>query len=835
MKKLLDDWDIELFQSPNISITQFFNIMFQNYLKIAFRNLLKSKGYAAVNIFGLAIGIACCLLIVQHLRDELGYDKHHQNLDRLFRICTEFKTGDNDTKMASSPSPMAKELVEHYPEVEAAARIMKTPNTSQFLVKHGGQSFFELNGFLADSSFFRILTYDFVEGDAATSLDAPFNVVISKPMAKKIFGDEKALGQILKISDQYSENDYLVTGVFDPAAYPTHIDGNFFMNMRSGPVGQHFYALPEWAGNNLYHTYIRLSPNASAGALAAKFPALVEEKAGERLRTLGFQKAHYLEPVKDIYLRSDASYATGPLGDMTFVYIFAAIAAFILLIACINFMNLSTAKATIRAQEVGVRKVVGATRGMLSGQFLTEAFLYSAVAVVAAYVMAELALPYFNELAGKELKLDFLNDGTMVVWLLGILLATGLLAGSYPALYLSSFSPVKIFRGKIGDRFSAKQVRKVLVVVQFIVSIALIQGILVIQQQMQYLRHEKLGFEPEAKLVVPLNTSEAAGKYTVLKEAFLQNANVDAVGGTSAAPGMTNIEDMLVYGEGMSQDASVHTMRNWIDPGYLDLMKFEMLTGRTFDAARLADTVGSVVINEGLMKLLGYSEGDVLGKKMFWNWDGNLHTHEIIGVVKDFHAESLRNEVENHMFSWNPREQPRQLVASVATTDLPVLVKDLERRWSEVSPGELFDYFFLNDKLQQAYLTDQRVAGLLFAFTLLAIFISCLGLFGLAAFAAESRKKEIGVRKVLGATVGSIVELLSKEFLLLVAMALVVATPIAWYFMKNWLQDFHYHIAMPWWAFGMAGALALVIAFLTVSFQSIKAALANPVKSLRSE
>ncbi|MEO1259527.1 MAG: ABC transporter permease [Bacteroidota bacterium] len=809
--------------------------MLQNYLKIAFRNLRKFKGYAAINIFGLAIGIACCLLIVQHLRDELSFDHHHTDLEQLYRVTTTFKTGDNETLTATTPSPLAWELAENYPEVAEAARIMKAPNTNQYLVKYEDQSFFELDGFLADSTFFRILRYDFVEGDPQKALNEPFNVVISKTMAEKMFANQNALGRTIKIGDQWGDFDFEITGVIDNDTYPTHIEANFFMNMRSGPVGQHFYALNEWAGNNLYHTYLKLQPNASAAGLEAKFPALVEEKVGDRLRMLGFNKEHSLEAVKDIYLHSEATYVTGPLGDITFVYIFAAIAAFILLIACINFMNLSTAKATIRAQEVGVRKVVGATRSMLSGQFLTEAFVYASLAVVVAYILSELALPMFNQMSGKELRLDLLQDGVIAIWMVGILIVTAMVAGSYPALYLSSFSPIKIFKGKIGDRFSAKQVRKVLVVVQFIVSIALIQGILVIQQQLDFLRQKKLGFEPAAKIVVPLNTREAVTKYPVVKEKFLTNADVHDVSATSAAPGSPNIEDMLVYGEGMSQDASIHTMRNWIDPGYLELMNFELVAGRGFDETRLADTVQSVVINERLMKYMGYSESNVIGKQLYWNWDGNQHSHQIIGVVKDFHASSLREEVDNHMFSWHPEQGLRQLVASVSTADLPQLVDQLNAEWTAVNPSEPFDYYFLNDKLQQAYLSDQRMAGLMFSFTILAILISCLGLFGLAAFAAESRTKEIGVRKVLGATTSNLVGLLSKEFLMLVLLALVVATPIAWYFMQGWLQDFHYHIDMPYWVFLLAGLVALAIAFFTVSFQSVKAALANPVESLRSE
>ena len=809
--------------------------MFQNYLKIAFRNLLKFKGYAAINIFGLAIGIACCLLIVQHLRDELSYDAHHVDKESLYRVGTSFITGDRETETVTGPSPLAWTLVDDYPEVEMAARLLPAPGVSQYLIKKEDRSYFEERGYYADSTFFRTLTYDFVEGDPQTALGEPLTVVLTKRLADKLFANKNALNQTIKIGDQWGENDFKVTGVVDDKKYRTHIDGNFYMNMRSGAVGQHFYALPEWAGNNLFHTYIKLAPGADPKSLEAKFPALVEEKAGERLRTLGFEKSHHLEAVSDIYLYEDAQFTVGPRGDISFVYIFSAIAAFILFLACINFMNLSTAKATVRAQEVGVRKVVGANRGMLAGQFFTEAFFYTLIAVVVAIIAAEISLPYFNQLSGKEIALNMTSDWTLIGWVMAIMAVTTLLAGSYPSLYLSSFNPAHIFKGKIGDRFSAKQVRRALVVVQFVVSIGLIQGILVIQQQMEFLRNKNLGFSPEAKLAVPLNTTTSATNFHLLKEAFLKNGNVKSIGGTSAAPGMPNIEDMLIYGEGQTRDEGSHTSRYWVDADFVAMMDFELLEGRTFEENRMADSAHAVVVNERLIKNMGYTLDDAVGKKIFWNWRGEEHTHEIIGVVKDFHPGSLRSEMDAYAFHWEKGRGVRQLVASVSTNDLPALIADLQKSWEKVNPSEPFDYFFLDDKLQMAYQTDRRTAGLIFTFTLLAILISCLGLLGLATFAAESRTKEIGVRKVLGATTASIVGLMSKEFLWLVILALVIATPIAWYFMNGWLQDFHYHIDMPWWAYGLAGILALVIAFLTVGVQSVKAAVANPVESLRAE
>jgi len=809
--------------------------MIKNYFKIAFRNLVKFKSYALINIFGLAIGLACCMIIIQHLRDEFKYDQHHDNIEQLYRVGSTFKTVDENAITAASPSPLAWELAENYPEIKATTRILKISNAAQHLVTYDSEAFFEKDGLLVDSTFFRIFNYEFLKGDPHSVLNTPYTVVISKEMASKLFKDQDPINETIKIGDQWSEDEYKITGVIDNKKFASHIPGNFFMNMNSGAIGTHFYKTNEWASNNLFHTYVLLHPEASAKSLAAKFPALIEQKIGKKLREYGIEKNFYLEKVASIHLESKAIRQLTPSVDMTFIYIFAAIAIFILLIACINFMNLSTAKATNRAQEIGVRKVIGASRSMLSRQFLVEAFVYTFIAFLLAILIGEMAMPFFNHLSGKELNLYFWEDHQLMIWMLGILLFTAIIAGSYPAIYLSSFSPAKIFRGNIGGRYSAKQIRKGLVVVQFIVSIALIQSVLVIQKQMNYIQQKKLGFNTEAKLVIPLNTSAAAKNHKVLKESFSTIKNVQQVAATSTSPGSPNVSDMTVYGEEQTLDVSNYVLRSTVDPEYMPLMEFELLAGRHFNSDRLMDTVRSVIINEKLMKGLGYNLENAINKNVYRTWNDELTTFKIIGVVKNFHYSTLHREVMNHIFLWMPREQPSQLVASVSTDDLPKLISSFQKEWTNINPNQPFDYFFIDDKLQEAYVSDQRMAKSIYAFTLLAIFLSCLGLFGLAAFAAESRSKEISIRKVLGATVSNIVGLLSKDFLVLVLVALLIATPFAYYFMTNWLEDFHYHINMPWWTFALAGIVALIIAFLTISFQGVKAAMANPIDTLKND
>jgi putative ABC transport system permease protein len=809
--------------------------MINNYLKIAVRNLIKLKQYTAINIFGLAIGMAACLFIIQYIRSELRVDKHHEYLDQLFKVNTTFYVGDNQTRTSTTPSPMAWTLVQDYPEVKQAARLLSPPGVDQFLVRYQDRSFFEKKGFMVDSTFFDVLTFHFVEGSVSTAVRNPYNVVISDQLKAKLFGDRPALGETVEISSLWGSNDYEISGVIDLGMFPSHLDGELYINMRSGAIGDRFYALDEWAGNNLYHTYIKLNQDANPEILESKFPALVEAKAGERLKLLGFNKFHFLEPVKDIYLKSDVQYQIGPNGDIDSIYLLGVIALFILVIACINFMNLATAKAMLRFREVAIRKVIGANRRILSGQFYTEAFLYTGIAIVFSTFLIYACIPWFNLLSGKIIEFNILGDWQLPVWMLIILILASAFVGSYPALYLPSLNPANIFQGKMAVGLSAKQMRRGLVVLQFIVSIALIQGIFVIQQQMGFIREKKLGYSSEEKLVVPMNTESSMENVSVLKNEFLSLGNVRAAGTTTAIPGQINFDDMLVYGEGRDRDDNIFVNVHWVDPEYLQLMEFELLEGRFFDRNRLSDTVRSVIVTENILAGLGYTREQAVGKKLYWTWDEETHEHEIIGIVEDFHMSSFRDEMRGQIFFWDDNSYTGYLVAAVNSSDIDGTIGELQQKWDVHNPAEPFEFYFLDDGLQKAYESDHRLAGLISAFTILAIFISCLGLFGLAAFAAERRGKEISIRKVLGASVQGIVSLLVKDFLFLVLVALIIATPIAWFFMTRWLMGFHYHTALSWSSFVLAGIIAIGIAFLTVGYQSIRAALTNPVEKLGVE
>lgn len=809
--------------------------MLKNYFKIAFRNLWKSKGYASINILGLAMGVTTCLLILQFVGDELSFDQHHVDSENIYRVDTEFLIENQRRKSGSTPSPLAAAIKKDFPEVLESTRIYRAPGVDKFLLKFENQSFFEKQGIFADSNFFEVLTYEFVEGNKTTALDQPFSIVLSDEISKKLFGENNPIGKTIQVNSSWGENDYQVTGVFDKEKYQSHLEGDFYISGTSGNIGRRFHNLQEWGGNNLFYTYVKLQKGTNPETLTSKLPTWLDGYAGNRLKELGMSKAQYLTAVGDIYLRSEGGNWAGGRGDITFIYILIIVAVFILLIACINFMNLATAKATIRAKEVGVRKVMGATRTVLTKQFMTEAFVYVSIAVVIAYIVSLIAMPAFNQLTGKELSLTFFNDFKILFWLVGFILITTFVAGSYPALYLSSFNPVKIFRKDFGKKVSSKQIRQGLVVFQFCISVALILGILVIHQQMEFIKNKNLGFSPEAKLVVPLNTSEAYNNYVPMRNVLLKNNQIHEIGAASSYPGETNLETYFYFKDGQTAKEGFHAFNNVVTPEFMEMMNFELVAGRQFDPSRFADTLNSAVISETAMRGIGFNLDNVLGQNIHSEWQGEKVSLNVIGVIKDYHASSLHNKIQGQVFEWRPQSQTNYMVASVATTDLPKLLTEIKNTWSQFNLSDPFEFQFMEDRLQQNYVANQRMSQLILWGTLLAIFISCLGLIGLSTFAAERRKKEIGVRKVLGASILNIVGLLSRDFLKLVLIALVVALPLSWYGLNQWLNSFAYRIEIGWAVILLASLSAIGIVFITVGVQSAKAALNNPVESLKNE
>lgn len=818
--------------------------MFTNYLKIAWRNLMKNKTFSFINVFGLAIGLTCCMLIALYIHNEMSYDSYHKNLSQIYQVGTTFiKNGQPDDHRANTPAGMGRIMQQEFPEIIKSTRIMgafaEDKTLLQYKTPSGEQkSFYETKGFLADSNFFQLLTYDFKEGNPDFVLSQPNSVVLSEEVATKLFGNEPALDKVIRISSNTNgDYDFKVTGVFRPSKIPSHIDAKFFMSIKGG--GMEGYILnrgDDLASNNMFFTYLLLNPQADVAKLEAKFPAFVDKYAGKDLKAMGFYKKQFLTALRDIHLNSKSKNNVTPPGSKTYLYILASIAVFTLLIACINFMNLSTARSSKRSAEVGVRKVLGAEKQSLVRQFLGESLLMALIAFVFAMVITQLLLPLFSNVAGKEFSFTLGEQTVLMGVFFALALITGLLAGSYPAFYLSSFKPVKVLKGKFTNSLAAVSLRKGLVVFQFFISVVLIVASVVIYNQMHYMRTTDLGFNKEQQIVIPLRSTTAKGIYNSLENELTRNPQIASTGGSLYYPGIFNPSDALLYKDGKTVNEGRRVYMNWIDDSFLQTLDIKLLKGRFFSKEFPADTNFRIVLNEKAVKDLGFASADeALGKFAAMDWQGQTYKYEIIGITRDFHFQDFHLPIEPYGFQLNNVSEFNYMIAHARSGDMQTTLKSIEDTWRKLNPNEPFDYSFLDSDFQKNYKAEIRLSSIVSYFTIIAILISCLGLFGLAAFSAEQRTKEIGVRKVLGASIPNIIGLLSKDFLKLVAISVVIASPVAWYIMNKWLQDFEYRTNISWTVFVITAVSALCIALLTIAFQAIRAALSNPVKSLRTE
>ncbi|WP_353721637.1 ABC transporter permease [Dyadobacter sp. 676] len=805
--------------------------MFKNYLKIALRNLLNNKGYTAINVFGLGLGLATCLLIVLYISDELSFDKHHRSADRLFRIAMEAR----NEKWAGTPGPVAAGIATDFPEVESVARVLKFSGVDRMLLENrGGREtirFYETNGYYADSTLFDVFTYDFKYGNAQTALKRPNTLVLSEPVAEKLFGNADPVGKVIRVGLIFGDFDYTVTGVYRTGR-KSHIDARFFLSMQNGDMGGWVASQNNWAMNNIFHTYVKLHNGADAAAFESKLTPFLNRHGEADLKAMGISKRLFIQPVTDIYLKSNIGNEIAPNGSMTYLYIFGSIAVFLLLIACINFMNLSTARSEKRAKEVGVRKVMGAVRDSLVYQFLGESMMLAFLALAIAVLVVQLLLPYFNNLTGKDL--NMFAHPAFLYWMAGITLFTGLAAGLYPAFYLSSFKPVSVLKGRLVNVPSAVLLRKGLVVFQFTVSIVLILGAIVIGRQLSFLQKQNLGFDKEQKLVVPFRSEKAAANYDAFRNEVLRIPGIGTATSGSVYPGIENIEDLLFYAENKTVHDAVDIHFATVGDDYIETLGLKMAAGRSFTKAFGGDS-SSIILNETAVRALGYNTTSAIGKNVFFELGGQRRSLQVVGVVKDFNFRSLHERIKPYALTTSITDKYQYFIASVKTRDYTAVLASVEAAWKRLNPDMPFSYSFLDQDFQKNYEKERRTGSIVVYFTCIAVVIACLGLFGLAAFSAERRTKEIGVRKVLGASVGNIAGMLSAEFLRLVCVALVIATPIAWVGMRQWLQGFAYQVGIQWWIFPATGLFAIVLALLTVGFQSIKAALTDPVKSLKSE
>lgn len=811
--------------------------MLKNYIKIAIRNLLASRMFSFINLFGLATGLATCLLIVLFICDESRYDQHFANGDRLYRVVSKSAKGET---WAATSAPVAAGLRQDFAEVEEAARLLTFPDIATMLLKYEEgahqQQAFETNGYYADAGFFRVLDMPFAYGNPHSALEAPNSIVLSAVLSKKYFGNANPVGKVMKVTTPFGVFGYTVTGVFQQQ--PSHIPAQYYMSMRNSDMWNWVQNLSQWANNNVFFTYIKLKPYTNKALFETKLNTYFDSKAGAEMKAAGYSKQLFLQAVPDIYLHSALGNEIAANGNITYLYILGSIGAFILLVACINFMNLSTARSQRRAREVGVRKVMGAEKRLLVLQFLGEALLLSVLALVLASGIVVLLLPAFNSLTQKQLQLT--DYAALWGWAVVLTLVTGLLAGAYPALYLSSFRPAAVLKGKIRNTMAAVFVRKGLVVFQFTISVCLIIAVLVITKQLRYTQQRPLGFQQTQQIVLPLQMgyNNTESNYVSLKNELLQQPGVASVTCGNAYPGIPQLNDMLFYAEGKSIKDIVDIRLSTIAPDYLSSLGFTLLSGNGFREGGKGVTNDSLLIlNETAVKQLGYTVADAPGKKVYYDaGKGDYQSATILGVVKDFHFESMHTAIQPFGFiAGGIGSKYSYLIARINSNDYSQLLRGMEAAWHKLLPGTPFTYSFLDQDFQRNYQKEQRTSRIVTWFTCVAVVIACLGLFGLAVFSAEQRRREMGIRKVLGASVTGIAGLLAKDFMQLVLLAIVIATPLAWWAMHSWLQHFVYRVTLSGWVFMLAGGIAVTMALLTIGFQAVKSAILSPVASLKAE
>ncbi|MCB9283292.1 MAG: ABC transporter permease [Lewinellaceae bacterium] len=797
-----------------------------------------------INILGLAVGIACTLLICLYIAHELNYDRWNPNADRIARIYGEINFGGNAATYAVTGVPVGPDVAREFPEVEAFCRFR---DYGSYLVRKDGQdqqNFKEQEVLAVDSSFFKVFPVKVLAGDSRTCLVEPNTMAISKSRAEKYFGSvSDALGQILVMDNEYRDK---VTAVFEDIPENSHFKAHFLRTLTGN--GEIRDATPLWAVSNNFHTYLLLKKGVSYEDFRQKFIALSRKKMEQTSsKVLGMSLEEFeatgqfvrfnLQRLLDIHLYSDLTAELEANGSIQYIWIFSSIALFVLLIACINFMNLTTARSSHRAREIGIRKVLGGQRSSLIVQFLIETVLITALAVLLALVLVSVALPWFDELASRQIEIPW---STPLFWLalLGGACVVGLLAGSYPAFFLSAFDSISVLKGKSGGTARHGALRSGLVVFQFSTAVVLMIATVLVYNQLNFIRNKKLGFQKDQ--VIVLNDSYALGdRVEAFKQELLKNPAVQSASISSYLPVPSSRSDnTFTTSREFREDNSVN-MQNWqVDYDYLKTMGMELVAGRFFDPSHPSDS-SAIVLNQKAVENFGFE--NPVGEKIytiFHNIQGQPTPEDfeeltVIGVVKNFHWSSLRENIGSLSMSLgNSKGLISFRYAAGASKEV---IADLEQKWKEMAPTQPFSYDFLDDSFEGVYRAEQRIGQIAGIFALLAILVSCLGLFGLASFTAEQRTKEIGIRKVLGASVAGIVGLLSKDFLKLVLIALVFAFPLAGFLMNKWLQGFAYRIHIEWWVFALAGAVAVLVAFFTISFQSIRAALANPVESLRSE
>ncbi|MES1215877.1 MAG: FtsX-like permease family protein [Bacteroidota bacterium] len=808
--------------------------MLRNFLKIAVRNLLKHRFISFINLFGLTVGLTCCLLITTYILNELSFDKYNKNADNIYRVTRSFNNDNGVVSLTLSTisPPFGYYFPSEFPQIKKMTRLMDYGGAMP--ARYKDKIFNQRGLFFADENLFDVFSVKVFKGNPQTALTDPFSIMLTEENAKKYFGDEDPMNKVIRFNSQF---DCKVTGIYKAFPSNAHMHPGVllsFNTLKDSAVYGEKNLQTNW-GNNSFFTYLLLPENYKPETLVSLFPAFLDKhndiypgKTASKLTKLGLQK------LTDIHLKSHTDYEAEANGDMSRVYIFSAIALFILLIACINYMNLSTARSALRAKEIGIRKVIGARKKELVTQFLGESVMICLVAIIIAAVLTWLTIPWLNKVSGQELSFSTLLQVKIIIPLLLTPFIIGIISGLYPALFMSSFQPVKTLKGLFKVGGGSISFRKVLVVAQFAIGIILIITTFIVFQQLHYIQSKSLGFDKD-RIVTMNYTNEVSKQYESFRTELLQNSAFKDVSRSSRIPSGRLLDNMGASAMNGDSLQPVVTDIKYVNTDYDFASTFgmQLASGRYFARNYGTDTL-NYVLNQSAVKAIGWkTDEEAVGKGFKY---GGVSGH-IIGVLKDFHFESMHQPIVPMVFIMLPPSNTyfNNLSVKIGGGNTSAAMSAMERTWKKYFPETPFEYTFLDDNFDKLYQSEQRQATIFTSFACIAIFIACLGLFGLSAFAISQRVKEIGVRKVLGANTSTIVGLLSKDFLKLVAVAAIIAFPIAWYAMNSWLKDFAYRISIQWWVFIVAGLVAGLIAFVTVSFQAIKAALANPVKSLRSE
>ncbi len=791
--------------------------MIQNLIKTAIRNILKDFGYSSLNIIGLTLGITSALFLIIYAYDEISYDRYHKKADRIYRVASHIKETDDEFTWIVAQIPFAPQVTKDYPEVISSVRFF---DFGKSLFKYNEKEFYEELFFYVDSTVFDIFSFPFIKGEPNNALVEPNTIVLTETIANKYFGNENPIGKTI----QNENTTYRVTGVIRDVPKNSHFRFDALASRKSLPSDFR----GSW-GNFGVYTYLLFPENFDVKAFEVKIQEMYKKYMAEIFERLGIRISYKLEPITWIHLHSTNPGEPQPTGSITYVFIFLIVAVFLILIAAMNYMNLATARSTRRAREVGLRKVVGSSRSLLITQFLAESVSLTFISMLLSIILLAVVLPKFNLLAGKTFDLSILHSPVLIFSIVGIIFIVGILGGSYPAFYLSRFLPVTVLKGDLTKSSSGNLFRKILVIIQFFISVSMIICTLVVFKQLNFLRHKDLGYDQKNVLTLNLTTRPMIQSYTTFKNKLLANPNIKFVGSTNTpvGEGSGKVIFKVESDEGMVERGVNFAV---VDHDFVEALGITMKTGRDFQNDIPGDTLTGVIVNETFANRMKWNEA--LGKQIELG-DGSRLKAKVIGVMKDYHQTGLYNEIESFMMIY--RFNNPVVYVKLAGDNINETIKFIETTWKDVYPEQPFEYKFLSDRFQNQFEADEKRGFIFTLFTILAIIIACLGLFGLASYTVEKRTKEIGIRKVVGATEGVIIRLISREFLILVSISIALAIPVSFYFMSSWLENYVYRTKMGIMVFILAALITILITFLTISYKAWRAALTNPTESLRTE